>query len=187
MGKSTAANMFRRLGVPVFDADREVHKLMEPGGSALADIAARFPNVVTEQGVNRRALGDAVFADKRALSDLEQILHPRVGKARTRFLHACARRRARFVVLDVPLLFEGGGNSKCDVVVVVTAPSFLQRQRVLSRSGMTREKLEGVLERQMSDLMKRRRADIVITSGLGRHETWRRLVRVLRVPRTTPH
>ncbi len=182
MGKSTAAAMFRRLGVPVFDADTHVHDLMAAGGAALEDIAARFPGVVSDLGVDRRALGDAVFADKTALADLEAILHPRVGAARMKFLKACARRRARHVVLDVPLLFEGGSDASCDVVVVISAPAFLQRQRVLRRPGMTVEKLAGVLARQMPDGDKRRRADVVVTSGLGRRETWRRLVRVLKRP-----
>lgn len=181
MGKSTAATMLRRLGVPVFDADREVHSLMAPGGAALADIAARFPSAVTDAGVDRQALGNAVFADPAALADLEAILHPRVGAARRTFLHTCARRRVENVVLDVPLLFEGGGDRNCDLVVVISAPSFLQRQRVLRRPGMTERKLSGVLARQMPDAEKRRRADVVVTSGLGRHETWRRLVRVLKV------
>jgi dephospho-CoA kinase len=181
MGKSTAAAMFRRMGLPVFDADACVHALMAPNGAALRDIAERFPGAAGPAGVDRKALGDAVFADAAALRDLEAILHPRVGAARTAFLAACARRRTRFAVLDVPLLLEGGSDALCDLVVVISAPAYLQRQRVLRRPGMTVEKFSGVLARQMSDAEKRRRADCVVTSALGRRETWRRLRHLLMV------
>lgn len=175
MGKSTAAAMLKRMKVAVFDADAVVHELTGPNGSALEALARRFPSAVGLQGVDRQSLGKLVFADAAALADLERILHPLVRQRRQRFLQKHALRRTRTVVLDVPLLFETKGDAACDSVIVVTAPAFLQRQRVLARPGMTEDKLAGVLARQMPDYLKRRRAGIVITSGLGKRETWRRL------------
>ncbi len=179
MGKSTAAAMIRRMGIPVYDADATVHRLTGPGGSVLAAIKSRFPDVVDAAGVNRQKLGAIVFNDSTALADLESILHPMVRADRYQFLHIHALRRSRCVVLDIPLLFETGQDAHCDAVIVVSAPAFLQRQRVLSRSGMTKEKLTGILEKQMPDTDKRHLATVVIPTGLGRHETWRRLRHVL--------
>lgn len=183
MGKSTAAQFLRGLGVPVFDADAAVHGLLGPKGKALEALAIRFPGLVGPQGVDRKKMGALVFADPKALADLEAILHPLVHRAREQFLRAATRRRESVVALDVPLLFEGPHRRLYDLVAVVSAPAFLQRQRALRRPGMTAEKLDGVLARQMSDHRKRRLADAVIPSGLGKRETLRHLRRLLKVAR----
>ena len=179
MGKSTAANMFRRLGVPVYDSDAAVHTLLGPGGAAVAEIAKVFPDAVRDGAVDRQKLGKRVFGDPDALKQLEGIVHPRVRQVETRFLKRASARREALVVLDIPLLFETGGEDRCDATVVVSAPTFLQRQRVLARAGMTQEKLDGVLARQMPDAEKRRRADFVVPTGMGRRVTWDRLQRIV--------
>ena len=180
MGKSTAAGLLRRLGVPVYDADAAVHDLLARGGRAVAAIARRFPEAVQEDAVDRTALGRIVFGDPVALKALEAIVHPLVFEAQHRFLRAHAMRRTRSVVLDIPLLFESGSARRCAAILVVSAPALLQRQRVLRRRGMTREKFAAILAQQMSDAEKRRRADIVIPTGLDKALTRRRLRRALR-------
>ena len=181
MGKSTVASMFRKLGVPVFDADASVRAMQGPGGKALAAIEARFPGTTHAGGLDRLKLGAAVFADKAALGDLERILHPLVGAEQTRFM---ARHRAKpIIVLDVPLLFEKEGWKKCDVTVVVSAPARVQRARVLRRTGMSAEKFAAILKTQMSDADKRALADVVIETGRGKRTTLlavRRIVACLR-------
>ncbi len=184
MGKSTAAAFLRHLGLKVFDADAVVHTLLGPGGAALAPLALRFPGLVGPAGVDRGKMGALVFADRKALADLEAILHPLVDKARARFIRMAALRRAPVVALDVPLLFEGRGRHGYDLVAVVSAPAFLQKQRALRRPGMTPEKFAGALARQMPDARKRAAADVVIPTGLGKRETLRRLRRLLTLART---
>ncbi len=179
MGKSTAATLLRRMGVPVYDADAAVHRLLARGGRAVPAVARRFPAVVRAGVVDRQALGRIVFADPAALRDLEAIVHPLVFEAQRLFLRAQAMRRARLVVLDIPLLFESGSVRRCAASLVVSAPALVQRQRVLGRPGMTAEKLAGILATQMPDAEKRRRADVVIPSGLGKRLTWRRLARAI--------
>ena len=181
MGKTTAARLLEYLGVRVFDADAVVHALTGPQGRALAPLAARFPGLVGPAGLDRKKMGALVFADPKALADLEAIIHPLVHDVRAQFLRAAALRRDAVVALDVPLLFEGGSRHLYDLVAVVSAPVFLQKQRALHRPGMSAEKLKGVLARQMSDHHKRRLADAVIPSGLGKRETLRRLKQVLRL------
>ncbi len=168
MGKSTAADAFRRLGVPVFDADAEVHRLLARGGAAVARVAEAFPGVLADGAIDRRALGALVFGEAPGLRRLEASLQPRVGGARQRFLRRAAARRAPLVVLDIPLLFEGGGARRCDRVAVVSAPAFVQRARALSRDGMTAEKFAAILAQQTPDAEKRARADFVIPTGLGK-------------------
>ncbi|OAN50340.1 dephospho-CoA kinase [Paramagnetospirillum marisnigri] len=175
MGKTTAAAMLRRLRVPVHDADATVHALFAPGGAAVAAVDAAFPGVVKDGAVDRKALGAVVFSDSVALKRLEAIVHPLVRAAERRFLARCRRLRQSLVVLDVPLLFEGGGWKNCDKVAVVTAPAFLQAQRVLARPGMTEERLKAILAKQMPDVEKRKRADFVIQTGLGKAFALRRL------------
>ncbi len=171
MGKSTVAAMFRRLRVPVFDADAAVHALQAPGGAALPAIAAAFPGVVAGGVLDRQALGAAVFGDGAALGRLEGIVHPLVAAARAGFLRR--HRRAAAVVLDIPLLFEAGGADACDLVAVVSAPAAVQRARVLARPGMTPAKLAAILARQVPDAIKRSRADVVIPTGGTRARTFR--------------
>jgi dephospho-CoA kinase len=185
MGKSTAAAMLRGMGVPVHDADAAVHKLLGPGGKALAAVGAAFPGVVGPAGVDRLKLGAIVFKDAAALKRLEAILHPMVRDDERRFLAAMRRRRADVVVLDIPLLYETGGDRRCDAVIVVTAPAFLQRARVLARNGMTEEKLHAIVAKQVPDAEKRGRADFVVDTGHGRTTTLRQLADVLRAVRAS--
>jgi dephospho-CoA kinase len=177
MGKSTAASMFRRLGVPVFDADAVVHGLQGPGGRALGAIEALFPGTTHAGGLDRLKLGQAVFGDAEALRKLERVLHPLVASEQRRFLRRHARRS--LVVLDVPLLFEKGGWRRCDAVAVVSAPARVQRLRVLARPGMTSAKFAAILAKQVPDSEKRRRADFVLSTGLGRNLTWRSVRRLV--------
>jgi len=180
MGKSTAAAMLRQLGVPVHDADVAVHRLLAPGGAAVPAVASAFPGTAVGGGIDRALLGKQVFGDAAALRRLERILHPLVRKSEQRFLKRARARRAPLVALDIPLLFETGGEKRCDAVVVVSAPAFLQRARVLARPGMSEERLRAILAKQVPDAEKRRRADFVVTSGLGRAPTFRGLRRVVR-------
>ncbi len=173
MGKSVAARSFRCLGVPVFDADATVHRLFQPGGAAVAPVLAAFPGSGDASGgIDRRALGRLVFGNEPALRRLEAIVHPLVREAQRRFLAAGAAQRTPLVVLDIPLLFETGGAKLVDAVAVVSAPAFLQAQRVLRRPGMTPARFAAILARQVPDEAKRKRADFVIKSGLSkRHAT----------------
>ena len=179
MGKSTAARQLRRLGLPVYDADAVVHRLMAKGGAAVARIAQAFPQAIVEGAVDRRRLGARVFGDDAALARLEAILHPLVRLQERLFLQQARRRRTPIVVLDIPLLFEGGGDRRVDAVIVVSCPAFLQEQRVLSRPGMTKNKLAAIRSRQLDDREKRRRADFVIPTGLCRRQALRRLCAML--------
>ena len=167
MGKSTAARMLREMGVPVYDADAAVHRLQAPGGRALPPIEAAFPGVVKAGVLDRQALGARVFGNKEALRRLEAIVHPLVAQDQRRFVRRAALRGAPLVVLDIPLLFEGMGERRVDGVLVVSAPAFLQRLRVMARPGMTAEKLAGILRQQVPDVLKRRKATTVIPTGLG--------------------
>lgn len=183
MGKSTAVAMLRRMGVPVHDADAAVHALIAPGGGAVEEIAKAFRGVVRKGVVDRKRLGDAIFKDPAARARLEAILHPRVRRAARAFLRQQVRLRRDLVVLDIPLLFETGGEQLCDAVIVVSAPGSIQRQRVLSRPGMSREKFAGILSAQLSDREKRRRADFVVQTGLSKGHTLRQLARIVRMLR----
>lgn len=180
MGKSTAAAAARFLKIPVFDSDAVVHRLLGPTGAATKQIAKKFPQVVSKSGVDRAALGNIVFADKAALRDLEAITHPLVRCERERFLRLIRSRRKRLIIDDIPLLFEASRERAFDLVIVVSAPAFLQRQRALRRPGMTETKLAGVLARQVPDHVKRFHADVVIPSGLGKRETLQRIRRFLK-------
>ncbi|MHA1567521.1 MAG: dephospho-CoA kinase [Alphaproteobacteria bacterium] len=173
MGKSTAAAMFTRLKVPVHDADAVVHRLLGPGGGALAEVAHDFPEAMVDGQVDRGKLGDQVFGDPARLVLLENILHPKVSAAKTVFLAHHARHRAPLVVLDIPLLFEADLAHQVDAVLVVSAPAFLQRQRVLSRAGMSAQKFANILARQIPDRQKRRLADHVVFTGRAKHYTLR--------------
>ena len=187
MGKSTAAKALRRLGLPVHDADAAVHRLLAPGGAAVQPVLALFPYVAdTAGGIDRQQLGARVFGDPAALHRLEAILHPRVRAAKRRFLAAQARRRQRLVVLDVPLLFETGGERECDAVLVVSAPPFLQRQRVLGRPGMHEAKFRSILAKQMPDREKRQRAQYVVPTGLGQRYSLDKLKAAIRAIKAKP-
>lgn len=176
MGKSVAANTFRRLGIPVHDADAAVHRLTAPGGRAIPAIARAFPGAVKDGVLDRKALGARVFSDRKDLRRLEAILHPMVRDAQRQFLGANSRKR--LVVLDIPLLFEKGNERRCHAVMVVTTLRAIQRQRVLRRPGMTPEKFADILRNQMPDAEKRRRADFVVPTGIGFRTTLRRVLRI---------
>ena len=164
MGKSTVAAMIAAEGVPVFDADATVHRLQGPDGRLLPAIEAAFPGTTGPAGIDRAALGAAVFGDDAAIQRLEAIVHPAVGEERAAFLAANAA--APIVAFDVPLLFETGGDRAVDVVIVVSADPAVQRARVLDRAGMTPERFAAILARQTPDVDKRARADIVIPTDV---------------------
>ncbi len=167
MGKSTTAAMFEAEGVPVYDADAAVHELYGPGGAAVEPVEAAFPGVTEEGAIHRGRLGERVLNDPEALRRLEAIVHPLVGAHRQAFFDRAQAANAPIVVLDVPLLFETGGDKGVDAVVVVSAPKALQRERVLARPGMSADKLDAILNRQLPDADKRARADFVIDTGQG--------------------
>jgi dephospho-CoA kinase len=167
MGKSTTAAMFQAEGAPVYDADDAVHALYAAGGAAAPLVAAAFPGVLTEGAVDRARLGARVLNDPEALKRLEAIVHPLVGAHRQAFFNEVSAAGETVVVLDVPLLFETGGDKAMDAVAVVSAPAEVQRQRVLARPGMTVEKFDAILDRQTPDADKRARADFVIDTGGG--------------------
>lgn len=165
MGKSTTAAMFREAGVPVHDSDEEVHRLY--AGAAAPLVESAFPGTLVDGVVDRNRLAARVLGDRDAISRLEAIVHPLVRADAEAFLDRHRRAGARLVVLDIPLLFETGGRGRVDKVVVVTAPAETQRERVLARPGMTPEKFEAILSKQVSDAEKRAMADFVIDTGLG--------------------
>jgi len=180
MGKSTASRAFRSLGVPVFDADAGVHGLLAPGGRAVATIAAAFPDCLgPDGGVDRWALGRRAFDEPVALARLEAILHPMVEIAQRRFLARCAGARRPLVVLDVPLLYETGGERRVDAVAVVSAPPSVQAQRLRRRPGMSPARLAAIRARQLPDAEKRRRADFVIPTGLERQRSLIAVVQIV--------
>lgn len=169
MGKSTVAEMFERLGVPVFDADAEVRRMQGPGGALVGPIEEAFPGSTGPDGVKRDELGAQVFGDRDLLARLELIVHPAVAAERQAFMIEHAG--APMVVFDIPLLFERGGHEEVDAIVVVSAPAEVQRDRVLARPGMTPEKFAHILELQVPDAEKRARADHVIDTGTALEET----------------
>lgn len=180
MGKSTAAAMLMRMGIPVYDADAAVHRMMSKSGIAVAAVAAAFPGVEKNGAIDRAALGKQVFGNDAAMKRLEGIIHPLVRSDERRFLAEMHRRGTALVVMDVPLLFESGREKRYDATMVVSAPALVQRARVMARPGMTAARFAAILQRQMPDAEKRRRADFTVPSGLGRAVTWRALRKVLR-------
>ncbi len=177
MGKSTAAAMLRRMHIPVHCADEVVHHLLGPSGAAVSRVANLYPAAHDKQtnSIDRSVLGKAVFHDAALMAKLEAILHPLVREQEKKFLQRARASRKRLVVLDIPLLYETSGEKRVHQVMVVTAPHFIQRMRVLSRAGMTHEKFTAILARQYPDALKRKRADAVIHTGLGRAFTFDKL------------
>ncbi len=168
MGKSTTVAMFAAEGVPVYDADAEVHRVYAAGGPAAAPLEAEFPGVTRADGsVDRAALSARVVGDNDAMNRLNRIVHPLLGAGRSAFFEKAAADKAPIVVLDIPLLFETGGERNMDAVVVVSAPADVQRARVLARDGMDQAKLDGILARQMADAEKRARAHFIVDTGRG--------------------
>jgi dephospho-CoA kinase len=177
MGKSTAASYLKSLGVPVFDSDAAVHALYE--GEAVEAIERAFPGVAQAGAVDRKKLGEAIAGDSEALARLEAIVHPMVRRKQRDFILAEALRGAELVILDIPLLFESGADALCDAVIVVSAPEEVQRQRLGARKGMTPEKVDDLLSRQMPDAEKRARADFVVDTSGSISESRAQLDRIL--------
>ena len=169
MGKSTVAAMFAAEGVPVFDADAEVHRLQGPGGELVQAIEELFPGTTGPEGVDRAKLSKAVLGNADALRALEELIHPAVGLNRMAFLEE--HQDAPMVLFDIPLLYEKTGDAGLDAVIVVSAPADVQRERVLKRPGMTVEKFEHILGLQLPDAEKRERADFIIDTGTDLDET----------------
>jgi dephospho-CoA kinase len=181
MGKSTAANVLRRLGVPLYDADAEIHKMLGRGGAAVAAVEAAFPGVRNEAGaIDRGRVGQRVFGKSEELRRLEKILHPMVRAVERRWVAQQRARRAKLVVLDIPLLFETDRIDRVDGVIVVTAPARLQRERVMRRRGMTGERFAAILGSQLPDSEKRRRADFVVHTALSRTAGARQIAGIVR-------
>lgn len=181
MGKSTTAGFFRAAGVPVHDADATVHALYS--GAAVAPVEAAFPGVVRAGHIDRAALGARVLGDEAAVRRLEAIVHPLVRAAEVDFLEKARSSGARVVVLDIPLLFETGGDARVDAVVTVTAPAEVQRARVLARDGMSETRFEQILARQLPDAEKRRRSHFLVDTGRGLEPARRQVEAILRACR----
>ena len=188
MGKSVAAAILRRLGVPVHDADAVVHRALGPAGAAIPAIRRAFPEAIADADgrawVDRGKLGAQVFGRPDRLRQLEKIVHPLVRQSERAFLRHCRARRTAVAVIDVPLLFETGGERRCTAVVLVSAPEAVQTSRVQARPGMTKERLAAVRAQQMPDGEKRGRADFVVPTGAGKRLTWIHLGRILRAMTT---
>lgn len=167
MGKSATANLFAEEGAPVWDADAAVHRLYEKGGAAVAPVAALFPESILDGAVSRERLRESLAKTPDGFRRLEAVVHPLVAADRAEFLASAAAAGADVVVVDVPLLFETGAENQVDAVVVASAPEAVQRTRVLSRAGMTEERLDAILARQVPDAEKRARADFVVDTGSG--------------------
>ncbi|WP_108520080.1 dephospho-CoA kinase [Bradyrhizobium algeriense] len=165
MGKSTTAKLFTEAGVPVYDADAAVHKIYE--GEAAPAIEAAFPGTTVDGRVDRAKLSAKVVHDQAAIKQLEQIVHPMLGASRKKFLDDAEASGAHVVVMDIPLLFETGGEKRVDAVVVVSTDPATQRERILARGTMTSEALDGILARQLPDAEKRKRADFVVDTSHG--------------------
>jgi dephospho-CoA kinase len=180
MGKSTAAAAFRRARIPVFDADLAVHRLQARGGKAVRAIEAAFPGTTRDGATDRAALRQAVLGNPEALTKLEHILHPMVEAAERDFVARARRAGRHAVVLDIPLLFEVAGDKRVDTVVVVSAPLAIQIHRVAQRRRMSKADVAAIIARQMPDREKRRRADLVVNTGLSRNNTLRILTRFIK-------
>jgi dephospho-CoA kinase len=180
MGKSTAAAAFRRARIPVFDADAAVHRMQGRGGKAVRAIAEAFPGTVRDGEVDRVALRQAVLGKPDALTRLEGILHPMVRQEEQAFVARARRHGSRAVVLDIPLLLETGGDKRVDRIIVVSAPRAVQIQRIRARRRMSDADVKAVIARQMPDAAKRKRADVVIKTGLSRNASLKTLSKLIR-------
>ncbi len=179
MGKSTTSRMFADAGAMVWDADAAVHRLYAPGGAAVGPLGEAFPGVVVDGMVDRTRLAEALGQDEAAFARLEAIVHPLVAQSRANDLARAREEGQRLAVLDIPLLFETGGDQWVDAVVVVSADAAIQRQRVLARPGMTEERFQAILNRQMPDAEKRRRADFIVDTGHGLEAAQQQVARIV--------
>ena len=179
MGKSKTAEMFVRLGIPMHDADACVHAFMKKGGKAVKAIATIFPDILENGGINRSKLSGIALNNPSNLRKLEEILHPLVKEEERKFRQACQRKRAKIAVLNIPLLFETASNKRCNLVVVASAPAFIQKQRVLNRIGMNETKLKTILAKQIPDWQKRQKADFIVQTGIGYRHSLRQVKRII--------
>ena len=179
MGKSETAKMFAKLGVPVYDADAAVHALYDKGGAAVGPVGDAFPGVVVDGAIDREKLSKKVLHHPDEIKRLEKIVHPLVGEAQINFLKEAVESGAPMAVLDIPLLYETGGEARVDVVVVVSAPEHIQRTRVLDRPGMTEEKLEAILGKQVHDTVKREKADYIVETDKGLEHAFEQVKRII--------
>jgi dephospho-CoA kinase len=181
MGKTTASDNFSKIGIPVHDADQAVHEMMSEGGEAVVIMSEMFPASIRDGSIDRKVIAEEVFSNGKALNKIEKTLHPLVRLREKKFLGDCARQGKKVVILDVPLLFETGGEKRCDGVITVSAPKYIQRQRVFNRPGMTPERLKAILSRQISDFEKRKRSDFIILTGLGRYFSLIQAQKIVRI------
>ncbi len=181
MGKTTASDNFSKIGIPVHDADQAVHEMMSEGGEAVVIMSEMFPASIRDGSIDRKVIAEEVFSNSKALNNIEKTLHPLVRLREKKFLGDCARQGKKVVILDVPLLFETGGEKRCDGVITVSAPKYIQRQRVFNRPGMTPERLKVILSRQISDFEKRKRSDFIILTGLGRYFSLIQAQKIVRI------
>jgi dephospho-CoA kinase len=179
MGKTETAKMFASLGIPVFDADAAVHALYEPGGVAVATVGEAFPGTVKDGRVDRQAMVAHVMNDPAAFARLETIVHPLVAQQEKVFIDEAWAKGVPLVILDIPMLYETGGEARMDAVVVVSVPVEVQRTRVLARPGMTAERLDHILSRQISDAEKRKRAHFVVDTGGGLDRAFEQVKRIV--------
>lgn len=179
MGKTETAKMFEALGCPVFSADRAVHRLYERDGTAVPEVERLFPDAIVDGAVDRERLSVHVLKDPAGLKALEAAVHPLVRQCQEAFLAEAARNGVQIAVLEIPLLFETGRGDALDRIVVVSAPAEVQRQRALERPGMTAEKLDAILARQMPDAEKRRRADFVVDTGTSLDDTRAQVAKIV--------
>ncbi len=185
MGKSETAKMFAARGIPVFDSDAAVHELYAPGGAAVPAIAALAPSVVIDAAVDRRKLAALVVEDQGLLKRIEAVVHPLVKARQTAFLKAAEEAGCNMAILDIPLLFETGRDREVDVIVVVSAEPRLQKERAMKRPGMTVDKLDFILSRQLPDEQKRERADYVIDTSVSLADTAHEVDRVIAAIRSS--
>jgi dephospho-CoA kinase len=178
MGKSTSAKFFREAGIPVHDADHAVHELYEGDAAPLIDKA--FPSTMRDSKVDRDALFSHMVSNPAAMKQLEKIIHPLVTQHRNSFMAQAAKNGAKTIVLDVPLLFETGTNKDCDIIIVVSAPFLVQKQRVLARVGMSEARFQTIVEKQIPDHQKRQRAHFIIETGRGLESTKKQVADILR-------
>ncbi|WP_181017848.1 dephospho-CoA kinase [Sneathiella aquimaris] len=183
MGKSTVGKMFEKLDIPIYNVDARIHELYEPGGIAVEPVGAVFPDAIIDGRVDRPTLSKLVVGDDAAIKKLEQIVHPLVGQDRADFISKAEQNGHDMVVLDVPLIFETGGEENFDTIIVVSAPHHIQKSRVLERADMSEEKFHSILARQTPDAEKRQKADHVINTDCTEEETFeqvKQLVDLLR-------
>jgi dephospho-CoA kinase len=182
MGKSTAARMLKRMGVPVFDSDADVHKALSPKGAAFEEVAVTFPEAWEKKTrtINRKILGAIVFNDAQKRKELESILHPIVQAGQKKFILSMQRLGKKIVALDIPLLFEIGAQSRVDYTICVSAPYEIQKRRVLARPNMDEERFLKIVAQQMPDAQKRSLADFVVQTGQGYALTYRQLQKIVK-------